>query len=606
MWSLKSCFLSPLCAALAAAAVAGPAPAEEAARKVYQQALRATALVLVKTPTGVASGTGWIADRGGRLLVTNYHVVEAQDTVLICFPVYRKGRVVAERGFYAAHARPIRGKVIDGDPRRDLALVELASLPAEVEALPLAAESPGPGDRVHSVGNPGASGALWVYTSGTVRQVYVKKIRLDTRQRIEARVIETQSPINAGDSGGPVVDDDGRLIGVTSSTLAGPGVALMSYCIDVSEVRAFLDETRPLLRPRTAAEYNRRGVHYYNRGRFPRAVADFTEAIRLDDRWALYYRNRGTAFVRKGEYVTAIADLDEVLRRDPKDDLAYSWRGWAYYLSGDKDKAIADCTQAIRLNPKDPGSYRVRACAHHDKRDYVRALADCDEGLHLDPKDPLLYYRRGWIYYDRRQYGRAIADYTEALKFDHPWPSVVYRGRALAWHDKGEYQKAVNDFSACLRLDPRDWIAYKNRGNCFYEFKLYKKAIADLYGGHRSPIGDPRRLSRRPLPLPRPRLPGRGRPQPGGGGHPGGEAAGGPGQVTAGRAARAASGREGAGRKCSREWSAARGARSCPRPRRCPGPGRASRARGLVLTPTPTTGPPSSSSATPTEGVQPW
>ena len=56
------------------------------------------------------------------------------------------------------------------------------------------------------MGNPGASDAYWVYTSGAISQVYQKTIRYNT-QTVQARVLETQSPINPGDSGGPVVND---------------------------------------------------------------------------------------------------------------------------------------------------------------------------------------------------------------------------------------------------------------------------------------------------------------------------------------------------------------------------------------------------------------
>ena len=75
-----------------------------------------------------------------------------------------------------------------------------------------------PGQSVHSIGNPGGSGALWVYTPGKVRQVYAKNWKSEVDGRtltFEADVIETDSPTNPGDSGGPLVNDKGELVGVT-------------------------------------------------------------------------------------------------------------------------------------------------------------------------------------------------------------------------------------------------------------------------------------------------------------------------------------------------------------------------------------------------------
>jgi hypothetical protein len=156
----------------------------------------------------------------------------------VIFPIVENGKLVVEKQRYpemlrsnSAYGYP--GVVIARDPKTDLALIRLERLPDNAIALKLARESAGPGERVHSVGSPGSSDALWVYTSGTVRQVYHKKW-----MGHEAKVLETQSPTNRGDSGGPLVNDRGELVGVTQG--ANLGGQLMSLFIDVSEVRALL------------------------------------------------------------------------------------------------------------------------------------------------------------------------------------------------------------------------------------------------------------------------------------------------------------------------------------------------------------------------------
>jgi S1-C subfamily serine protease len=106
--------------------------------------------------------------------------------------------------------------------------------------LGLALESAKPGQCVHSIGNPSSSDALWVYTRGEVRQVYHRTFRVDGNFTIRARVVETQSPVNEGDSGGPVVNDRGELVAVVQSTFNTNKVHLISVFIDVSEVRLLL------------------------------------------------------------------------------------------------------------------------------------------------------------------------------------------------------------------------------------------------------------------------------------------------------------------------------------------------------------------------------
>src|SRR5262249_47446140 len=172
---------------------------------------------------------------------------------------------VAELSHYIQHAKRLRAEVIDADGPRDLALIRLRDKPPDsIAALKLAGKEPQPAERVHSVGNPSASGALWIYSAGRVRQVYRKEWRYAEGPARVARILEMQSPINNGDSGGPVVNDAGEVVGVVSGKK--PEAVLMSWCIAGAEVRAYLEEARPLVEPKTAAAFQRRGVRALQRG----------------------------------------------------------------------------------------------------------------------------------------------------------------------------------------------------------------------------------------------------------------------------------------------------------------------------------------------------
>jgi S1-C subfamily serine protease len=131
--------------------------------------------------------------------------------------------------------------VVARDNHRDLALIQLETLPLDAVALPLARESPDEGQRVFSIGNPRGSGAMWVYTPGEVRAVYHRHWKARGTKSIldlEAQVVETSSATNPGDSGGPLVNERGELIGVTQG--ASGEAQLISFFIDISEVRNLL------------------------------------------------------------------------------------------------------------------------------------------------------------------------------------------------------------------------------------------------------------------------------------------------------------------------------------------------------------------------------
>jgi S1-C subfamily serine protease len=202
----------------------------------------------------IATGTGSLIDAENKIILTNYHVVGESTDVRVLFPIFNKDkdkdRPIAEREFYFdlvnTPGRYIPGIVVLRLPKVDLALIKLQRIPDGAQVVKLARDSASPGQRVHSVGNPGASGALWVYTSGTVRQVYHKQFRAKMGENqlldIDARVVETQSPTNPGDSGGPLVNDRGELLGVTQGI--APNSQLMSTFIDLSEVKDVLKKAK--------------------------------------------------------------------------------------------------------------------------------------------------------------------------------------------------------------------------------------------------------------------------------------------------------------------------------------------------------------------------
>jgi S1-C subfamily serine protease len=117
----------------------------------------------------------------------------------------------------------------------------LDKLPPGAAALRLAQNSVGPGEDVHSIGNPAASGGLWIYTPGKVRQVYQKRWAAKAggeELQFEARVIETDSQTNPGDSGGPLANDRGELVGVTQG--GAVQAASLSTFIHLNEIKNFL------------------------------------------------------------------------------------------------------------------------------------------------------------------------------------------------------------------------------------------------------------------------------------------------------------------------------------------------------------------------------
>jgi tetratricopeptide (TPR) repeat protein len=88
---------------------------------------------------------------------------------------------------------------------------------------------------------------------------------------------------------------------------------------------------------------------------------------------------RGSCHQTNGENAKAIAECTEAIRLNPKYFEAYLTRGWAYDAKGDHAKAIAECTEAIRLNPKYAEAYYLRGSAYASNGEYAKAIADINK-----------------------------------------------------------------------------------------------------------------------------------------------------------------------------------------------------------------------------------
>ncbi|MFO0852253.1 MAG: trypsin-like peptidase domain-containing protein [Gemmataceae bacterium] len=237
-----------LAALLATAVLSAPAPAQEPSggAKVYKQAIHSVVWIKSDRRNGYATGSGSLVDRANGLILTNYHVVEDNNRATVFFPEFRDGQPVPERGYYSDRGKRlgIPGEVIARSQDADLAVIRVrpGAVPRDADGIKLAGGSPAPGEAVHAIGNAGASGALWGYVRGTVRQVYRKRWQAEVGRRVltfQAKVIETDSPTNPGDSGGPLLNDAGELVGVTQGGAIKANS--VSTFVDVSEVKQLLN-----------------------------------------------------------------------------------------------------------------------------------------------------------------------------------------------------------------------------------------------------------------------------------------------------------------------------------------------------------------------------
>ena len=172
---------------------------------LYQRANPSVVYII----NGQGSGSGFVYDADGHI-VTNHHVVTGSQRMEIVF----------------SNGDRLEGRVIGSDADSDLAVVKVDQLPQGVAPLSLAdPDTIQVGQFAIAIGNPfGEQGSMSMgIISGVGRSLQSQRSGSNMGSYSLPEVIQTDAPINPGNSGGPLLDLDGRVIGVNSAIATTSG-----------------------------------------------------------------------------------------------------------------------------------------------------------------------------------------------------------------------------------------------------------------------------------------------------------------------------------------------------------------------------------------------
>lgn len=213
------------------------------------------------------------------------------------------------------------------------------------------------------------------------------------------------------------------------------GPARISACTEIIDGKEIPPGAR-------AIAYRNRAEAYAQRAANEKAIADYTQALRLNAKDAVAYAGRGRVRLTKGATKNAIADLGEAIRLEPNIASLYVLRGYAHLVKGNKRAAIADYTQAIRLDPKNVTAYNNRGLAYRKKGDLKRALADYTQAIQLNPSYALAYNNRGYLFEAQGNKSAAADNFRKALSLD---PSLVGAKKGLKRIGESSFLAAESD-----------------------------------------------------------------------------------------------------------------------------------------------------------------
>lgn len=439
----------------------------------YDSMLKSVALIETVTDDEVTYGTGWVIDRKQRLLVTNHHVIEWKLDCNVYFPEFANGKLKTDPETSITEDRSYFGRVIDSDSTLDLALIQLDELPKNIVALELADESASPGETIHSIaGSTVGSQSLWIYSTGHVRQIVEGMLA----NGHETLLLESDMATNQGNSGGPVCNDDGKVVAVVEGHRTD--ARLVSIYVDLQTLVEYMSAALRCVAPQSVDDLQFAADRHYEDDRPSVAAKLITKMLRKQPNSAEWYSFRGWCYYSLDDGASAKADFEQALQNDATYSEAHQGLARLASDEGEYDAAIKHLTDAIR-NEREVWYFVDRGEAYRLNGDYKKAVSDLETALQMDDENSDAIRQLGMTRIDLEEYKAGVALLDKIInEFDEDPDTLVYG--SIGMHMLEEYEAAFNLCTLALNVDPTNAAAYFRKGITLAAMKRREDAATAL------------------------------------------------------------------------------------------------------------------------------
>ena len=428
----------------------------------------------------IGLGSGFFVAADG-LLVTNHHVVRGAEFATV---LRADGSTLFVEGILAL------------DEGQDLVLLKVNGTGLPCLEVASAAAPPPVGTRVYAIGNPQG-------LTNTLSEGLVSGIR---NAGSEVSAIQTTAAISPGSSGGPLVDAQGRVVGVVRAfAVDGQG---LNFAVPAAAVRALLVKAAAG-KPAPLASAGGRPLDAKATRELDAAWAAigkqrWIDALRIltglssrepDNPFVWYALGHVQCELRN--YELAVEVYKAAIRLKPDFFEAYNNLGWCYAAMGHYADAVEPYKTAIRLKPDAAKLYRNLAGAYGETRRYSQAVDALKTAILLEPRDTDNYIELTINYIRLDQYDDAArsfkvaanlgpktatiggfvlivvdlsdrppaqAEFCKAVIRIMPDFAMAHRFLGIACIDMGRYAQAVDALKTAIRLQQDDGIAYYQLG----------------------------------------------------------------------------------------------------------------------------------------------
>jgi len=311
------------------------------------------------------TGSGFFLRPGH--VVTNLHVVRGAKRSEIK-TLDGKGKVFPVLGTIAV------------DEEGDLVLLRVDTPPERVRSSELASTLPDEGETIFVIGNP-------LKLEGSVSDGIVSAVREVPNV---GRIIQITAPISHGNSGSPVFNLKGQVVGVvTVKVTNGQNINLAIAAARVEKLRPGQLRSLATLKGRggdPADSSYRTGLESLWLGNYDNALGHFETAANRNPARADAWAQVGYCKVKQGKAAEGIRAYQHALELQPNSEEIHNKLGDAYYYAGRMSEAIASYNRAATLNPANADAHYNLAVAYFESGNERLAFSEAKLLRQLDLK----------------------------------------------------------------------------------------------------------------------------------------------------------------------------------------------------------------------------
>ena len=450
----------------------------------YNISRPATISINTLTLSPVANSSELVFSYGGGSGV----VIDPKGYILTCSHVIADADYVDVTLF---NGKEYRASVVNNDSIHDLALLKIDPKETLYSVALGSQEDLIIGDQMIAIGDPfGYSGTL---TKGIISSLN-KNWTVDSgkdKNKTLTGILGTDLTLNPGNSGGPLLNTSGKLIGINVGGGSGLGFAVPINQIndfissalkdfnppkpDIAKLISVTNEIGKVKLEGVDASYNL-ALSQYNTGHYDKAVEEFKKVIAIDPNNIKANLKLASLMFDDFNYKEAADYLNKVLTTDPSDNLAQTMMGLVYYNTVQIDKAKEQFQRAITSSDTNIiARIGLASCYMADKNpdDAIKTL---EEILKIKPDHSVTYVALGNIYAEKKDYTNALAKFTKALEINQSLEYVnVYI--ALTYLGMKEDTKAFELLDKTTgSSDPKAAAA------AYVVIGMFETATKDFYG----------------------------------------------------------------------------------------------------------------------------